>query len=70
MMQFNKGMLAKVFFYFALYCGVMAVVTQRGLINQTGLGNLFADATFYLLLGSLSMLGGIYLNTDRDSHMM
>lgn len=70
MMQFNKSMLAKVFFYFAIYCGVMAVVTQRGLINQTGLGNLFADATFYLLLGSLSMLGGIYVNTDRDSHMM
>lgn len=48
----------------------MAVVTQRGLINQTGLANLFADATFYLLLGGLAMLGGIYLNTDRDSHMM
>lgn len=48
----------------------MAVVTQRGLINQTGLENLFADATFYLLLGALAMLGGIYLNTDRDSHMM
>lgn len=70
MMKFNKPMLSKVFFYFALYCGIMSVVTQRGLINQTGLENLFADATFYLLLGALSMLGGIYVNTDRDSHMM
>lgn len=70
MMKFNKSMLSKVFFYFAVYCGVMAVVTQRGLINQTGLGNLFADATFYLLLGGLAMLGGIYINTDHESHMM
>lgn len=69
-MKFNKSTLSKVFFYFAIYCGIMAVVTQRGLINQTGLANLFADATFYLLLGGLAMLGGIYLNTDRDSHMM
>lgn len=69
-MKFSKSMLSKVFFYFALFNGVMAIVTQRALINQTGLANLFADATFFLLLGALAMLGGIYLNTDHDSHMM
>ena len=63
--KFTNAMLAKAFFWFGLVCGVLAVFTQYGFVYQVGTQNLFADPTFYMLLGMVSMLGGIYINTEK-----
>lgn len=63
--KFTSAMLGKAFFWFGLICGVLAVFTQYGFVYQVGTQNLFADPTFYMLLGMTSMLGGIYLNTEK-----
>ncbi len=63
--KFTSANLAKAFFWFGLVCGVLAMFTQYGFVNQVGTQNLFADPTFYLLLGAVSMLGGVYLNTEK-----
>lgn len=63
--KFTKMNLAKAFFWFGLVCGVMAIFTQYGFVYQVGTQNLFADPTFFLLLASVGMLGGIYLNTEK-----
>ncbi len=63
--KFTSANLAKSFFWFGLILGVLAVFTQYGFVYQVGTQNLFADPTFYMLLGMLSMLGGIYINTEK-----
>lgn len=62
---FSKEGLSRLFFYFGLVCGILGVLTQRGLLNQVDPNFLVADPVFFFLLGSLLMLGGIYLNTDK-----
>ena len=63
--KFNNAVLAKSFYWFALINGVLAIFTQYGFVYQVGTQDIFAEPTFYFLLGMLSMLGGIYLNTER-----
>lgn len=70
MLTLDNSLLAKVFFWFGLVCGVFGVFTQYGFSYQVGTQNLFADPVFYFLLGSLSMLGGIFLNTDRTNRLI
>ncbi len=70
MMKFDTSVLAKAFFWFALVNGVLAFFTQYGFVYQVGTQQLFADPVFYLLLGSLSMLGGIFLNTDKTNRLL
>lgn len=65
--KFTSGNLAKAFFWFGLINGALALFTQYGFVYQVGTQNLFADPTFYLLLGITSMLGGVYLNTEKRS---
>lgn len=65
--KFTSANLAKVFFWFGVVCGTFALFTQYGFVYQVGTTNLFAEPTFYLLLGMVSMLGGIYLNTEKRS---
>lgn len=65
--KFSQAMLAKSFFWFGLVCGLLAVFTQYGFVYQVGTQTLFADPTFYLLLGIVGMLGGVYLNTEKKS---
>lgn len=64
--KFTNGMLAKAFFWFGMACGVLAVFTQYGFVYQVGTQNLFGDPTFYLLLAIVSMMGGVYLNTEKN----
>ncbi|MBI5467080.1 MAG: hypothetical protein HY975_02590 [Candidatus Kerfeldbacteria bacterium] len=70
MWKLNTSVLAKAFFWFGLVCGVFAVFTQYGFVYQVGTQNLFADPTFYLLLGGVGMLGGIFLNTEKTNTLL
>jgi hypothetical protein len=63
--KFSRFTLAQVFFTFGLICGALAVFTQYGNAYQVGAQDVFADAGFYLLLGILSILGAIYLKSDK-----
>jgi hypothetical protein len=63
--KFTNKNLARTMFWFGLICGVLAVFTQYGFVYQVGTQSLFAEPTFYMLLGMLSILGGIYLNTEK-----
>ncbi|MEK7636956.1 MAG: hypothetical protein AAB402_01010 [Patescibacteria group bacterium] len=63
--KFTQGNLAKAFFWFGLICGALAIFTQYGFVYQVGTQSLFAEPTFYFLLGMVSMLGGIYINTEK-----
>lgn len=63
--KFTSANLAKAFFWFGIICGVMALFTQYGFVYQVGTQNLFAEPTFFLLLAIVSMLGGVYLNTEK-----
>lgn len=62
--------LSRVFFWFGLACGVMGVFTQYGFTYQVGTQNVFGDPSFFFLLGSLSMLAGIFVNTDRANRIL
>ena len=68
-MKVGTAALARAFFWFGLVCGLFAVFTQYGFRYQVGNQSLFADPVFYLLLGGLSMLGGIFMNTERSGSM-
>ncbi len=70
MWKLNTSVLAKSFFWFGLIMGVFAVFTQYGFVYQVGTQNLFAEPTFYLLIGSMSMLAGIFLNTERTNSLL
>ena len=70
MMKFDTTVLAKAFFWFGLICGVFGIFTQYGFTYQVGTQYIFGDAVFYFLLGSMSMLAGIFLNTNRDGHLL
>lgn len=70
MWKFDTSVLAKAFFWFGLACGVLAFFTQYGFVYQVGTQQLFADPVFYLLLGSMSMLAGIFLNTDKTNRLL
>lgn len=62
---FSKEGLSRLFFYFGLVCGILGVLSQRGILNQVDPNTLVADPGFFFLLGMLLILGGIYLNTDQ-----
>ena len=64
--KMGTGTLARAFFWFGLINGVFAVFTQYGLTYQVGSQSLFADPVFYLLLGGMSLLAGIFLNTEKS----
>lgn len=68
-MKIGTASLARAFFWFGLVCGIFAVFTQYGFRYQVGSQALFADPVFYLLLGGVSMLGGIFMNTERSGSM-
>jgi hypothetical protein len=65
----NTGSLARAFFWFGLVCGLFAVFTQYGFTYQVGSQRLFADPVFYLLLGGMSMMAGIFVNTEKSGTM-
>lgn len=65
----STSSLGRAFFWFGLVCGLFAVFTQYGLTYQVGSQTLFADPVFYLLLGGMSFLGGIYINTEKSGSM-
>ncbi|MBI3572790.1 MAG: hypothetical protein HY092_01155 [Candidatus Kerfeldbacteria bacterium] len=69
-MKFDTSILGKCFFWFGLVCGVLGIFTQYGVAYQVGTQRVFADATFYFLLGSLAMLAGIFLNTDQTNRLL
>ncbi len=62
---FSKEGLSRLFFYFGLVCGILGVLSQRGILNQVDPNNLVADPGFFFLFGILLMMAGIYLNTDK-----
>jgi hypothetical protein len=62
--------LSRLFFFFGVLCGLFGIFTQYGLTAQLGSETLFADPTFYILLGALSMLAGIYWNTDKTNRIL
>lgn len=68
--KLNSVFLSRVFFWFGIVCGLFGVFTQYGLSYQVENQNLFGDSTFYLLLGSLSTLAGIYWNTDKTNSIL
>lgn len=70
MWKLNTSVLGKAFFWFGLIMGVFAVFTQYGFVYQVGTQSLFAEPTFYLLIGILSMLGGIFLNTEKTNSLL
>lgn len=70
MMNIGSTALAKAFFWFGLAMGVLAFFTQYGFVYQVGTQQLFADPVFYLLLGMLSMLAGIFVNTNKSDHVV
>ena len=63
--KFSQGMLAKSFFWFGMACAVLAFFIQNSDPLQTGSQGQFAGPIFFLLLGILSMLGGVYVNTEK-----
>ena len=63
--RFSQANLAKSFFWFGFVCGAFAIFAQYGDAYQVGTQDIFADASFYLYLGILSFLGGIYVNTEK-----
>lgn len=64
--KFSKAILAKAFYWFGLVCSILAVFTQYGFVYQVGTQTLFAEPTFYFLLAMVSMLAGVYLNTEKS----
>lgn len=63
--KFSPAHLALVFFTFGLVCGVFAIFSQYSDAYQVGTLDNFANANFYLSLGILSVLSGIFLKTDK-----
>ena len=63
--RFSQTHLATAFFAFGLVCGALAIFTQYGAAYQVGTQDIFADATFYLLLGMLSAICAVYLKADK-----
>ncbi|MBI2984375.1 MAG: hypothetical protein HYY50_02005 [Candidatus Kerfeldbacteria bacterium] len=70
MWKYEVSSLAKAFFWFGLVNGVLAFWVQYGFVYQTGTQQLFGDPVFHLLLGSLSMLAGVFLNTERTNRLL
>lgn len=68
--KFNNQAFGKAFFWFGIVCGIFGVSTQYGLTYQIGTQNLFGDSTFYFLLGMLSVLLAVYLNTDKSDRLI
>lgn len=63
--KFSPANLAKVFFSFGLVCGAFAIFSQYGDAYQVGTQDIFASADFYLFLGMLSVLSGIYMKSEK-----
>ncbi len=61
----SRRFLSRAFFTFALLCGLFSFATQYGDVYQVGTQIQFGDPMFYVFMGILSMLGGIYVNTER-----
>lgn len=69
MWHLTPSFLAKVFFWFGMICGLFAVVIQYSISVQSGTAQVFGDPMFFLGLGSLSMLAGIYLQSDKSKKL-
>lgn len=70
MWKFETSSLAKAFFWFGIANGLMAFWVQYGFVNQVGTQQLFGDPVFHLLLGLLSLMAGVFLNTERTNRLL
>lgn len=63
--KYTPANLAKALYWFGLICGALGIFAQYGSAYQVGTQEVFGDANFFIYLGILSVLGGIYLNTEK-----